>query len=191
MPARQTGRPQRRADAVSEGEQGELQARRARPSPRRKAPPWPPLSAVHSGKVKAVLAGGLVLGVGAAVTLASWTDQAYVDATFGTSSFNIQVDTQGGGEAWVEADTEAAASDLVFSVGFEALVGTVTGTLLPVLEPLLSQLLTITVNSQETAGPPGAETFTARAVAVELLPVLGPASVTLHLASSTVRVWRP
>lgn len=81
-----------------------------------------PLSAVHSGKVKAVLAGGLVLGVGAAVTLASWTDQAYVDATFGTSSFNIQVDTQGGGEAWVEADTEAAASDLVFSVGVEALV---------------------------------------------------------------------
>ncbi|MGZ2223858.1 SipW-dependent-type signal peptide-containing protein [Glutamicibacter nicotianae] len=33
-----------------------------------------PTSSQKSRKVKALLAGGLVLGVGAAVTLAAWTD---------------------------------------------------------------------------------------------------------------------
>ncbi|MEE6287269.1 SipW-dependent-type signal peptide-containing protein [Georgenia sp. MJ173] len=73
----------------------------------------------RSKKVKAALAGGLVLGIGAAVTLASWTDQAYVDAQFGTSEFNIQVQTTE--EAgWVEADQDAGAdaSTLAFTVDF-------------------------------------------------------------------------
>ena len=67
----------------------------------------------------------------------------------------------------------------------------VSGTLSPVLAPLLSQLLQLTVNEQELTGPEGEETFTARALTVELLPVLGDASVTVGLASSSVRVWRP
>ena len=78
-------------------------------------------SPARSNKIKALLAGGLVLGVGAAVTLASWTDQAYVDATFGTSSFNIQVDTAEGAEPWIEAETPDDARTLAFSVGFDAL----------------------------------------------------------------------
>lgn len=71
-----------------------------------------------------------------------------------------------------------------------AAVGAVTGTLGPVLEPLLTQLVSITVNSQEVTGPAGEETFTVRALAVELLPVLGSGSVTVGLASSSVRVWQ-
>jgi len=78
-------------------------------------------SPARSSKIKALLAGGLVLGVGAAVTLASWTDQAYVDATFGTSSFNIQVDTAEGAETWIEAEMPDDARTLAFSVGFDAL----------------------------------------------------------------------
>lgn len=74
----------------------------------------------RSRKAKALLAGGLVLGVGAAVTLASWTDEAYVEATFGTSSFNVQV-TSDGGTAWEEADTPGTASALMFSLGFDTL----------------------------------------------------------------------
>ncbi len=73
----------------------------------------------------------------------------------------------------------------------EPVVSGVSGTLLPVLDPLLSQLVQITVNSQELTGPPGGEVFTARALAIELLPVLGDASVTVGLATSTVRVWQP
>jgi len=67
------------------------------------------------GKVKALLAGGLVLGVGAAVTLAAWTDQAHVDATFGTSRFNIEVDTHDG-TGWQEGDPEAAHLDFTVDI---------------------------------------------------------------------------
>ena len=48
-----------------------------------------------SRKVKALLAGGLVLGVGAAVTLAAWTDQEWVKGEFTAGSFNIQGSTNG------------------------------------------------------------------------------------------------
>ncbi|MCT1435232.1 SipW-dependent-type signal peptide-containing protein [Dietzia maris] len=43
-------------------------------------------------KVRAVMASGLVLGVGAAVTLAAWSDTVWGEGTFGTqdSAFNIQ-----------------------------------------------------------------------------------------------------
>lgn len=71
----------------------------------------------RSTKIKAMLAGGLVLGIGAAVTLASWTDQAYVAANFGTSAFNIQVQTPES-NGWVEADLDegADATALTFAV---------------------------------------------------------------------------
>lgn len=59
-------------------------------------------------QAKALLAGGLVLGVGAAVTLATWTDEAYVEATFGTSSFNVQVRTEESA-GWVEGPADAPA----------------------------------------------------------------------------------
>lgn len=75
---------------------------------------------VRHRKVKALLAGTTVLGVGAAVTLASWTDQAFVDGLFGTTSFNIEVSTDGGA-TWEEADTTDTAADLGFSVGVDAL----------------------------------------------------------------------
>jgi predicted ribosomally synthesized peptide with SipW-like signal peptide len=41
-------------------------------------------------RIRAVLAGGLVLGVGATVTLASWNDGEYATATFTSGSFGIQ-----------------------------------------------------------------------------------------------------
>ncbi|GAA2028179.1 hypothetical protein GCM10009720_04950 [Yaniella flava] len=48
-----------------------------------------------SRKVKALLAGGLVLGVGAAVTLAAWTDQEWAEGIFSTGSFNIESSVSG------------------------------------------------------------------------------------------------
>lgn len=41
-------------------------------------------------KVKAILAGGLVLGLGAAVTLAAWNDSEYAAGTFTVGSFVFQ-----------------------------------------------------------------------------------------------------
>lgn len=48
-----------------------------------------------SKKVRALLAGGLVLGVGAAITLAAWTDQEWAEGIFGAGSFNIQSSVDG------------------------------------------------------------------------------------------------
>ena len=41
-------------------------------------------------KVRAVLAGALVLGVGSSMTLASWTDQEYATGSFSASRFNTE-----------------------------------------------------------------------------------------------------
>lgn len=44
-------------------------------------------------RVRAVLAGALVLGVGASVTLASWTDSEYAAGTFTASTFRLESST--------------------------------------------------------------------------------------------------
>lgn len=41
-------------------------------------------------RARALLAGGLVLGVGAAVTLAAWTDTEWVRGVFGSGTFGIE-----------------------------------------------------------------------------------------------------
>ncbi|RIJ70127.1 hypothetical protein D1871_19970 [Nakamurella silvestris] len=41
-------------------------------------------------KTKALLAGGLVLGIGVAVTMAAWTDNEFAQGTFSTSTFDTQ-----------------------------------------------------------------------------------------------------
>jgi predicted ribosomally synthesized peptide with SipW-like signal peptide len=41
-------------------------------------------------KVSAILAGGLVLGVGAAMTLAAWNDSEFASGTFGSGEFGIE-----------------------------------------------------------------------------------------------------
>lgn len=44
----------------------------------------------RSRKRKAILAGGVVLGLGAAVTLAAWSDDVFANGTFNTGSFELQ-----------------------------------------------------------------------------------------------------
>ncbi|HEY4153458.1 MAG TPA: SipW-dependent-type signal peptide-containing protein [Pseudolysinimonas sp.] len=48
-----------------------------------------------SVKVRAALAGGLVFGLAAGLTVASWTDAERVGATFTASSFGLQVSLNG------------------------------------------------------------------------------------------------
>lgn len=54
-------------------------------------------------KTLAVLAGGLVLGVGVAVTLAAWNDSEFATGTFTAGSFDLQGSTTG--------DVDASYSD--------------------------------------------------------------------------------
>ena len=46
--------------------------------------------------IRAILAGGLVLGVGAAVTMAAWNDSEFVTGTFTAGTFNMQGSTTDG-----------------------------------------------------------------------------------------------
>ncbi|MGP5381769.1 SipW-dependent-type signal peptide-containing protein [Glutamicibacter arilaitensis] len=67
-----------------------------------------------SRKVKALLAGGLVLGVGAAVTLAAWTEQEWATGNFTAGSFNVQGSTDGA--AWDENEIPGEAAAISFSL---------------------------------------------------------------------------
>ncbi|HEY4558091.1 MAG TPA: SipW-dependent-type signal peptide-containing protein [Enteractinococcus sp.] len=67
-----------------------------------------------SKKVKALLAGGLVLGVGAAVTLAAWTDQEWAEGLFTTGSFNIESSVDG--TTFGDNETQDGAAVLEFDL---------------------------------------------------------------------------
>lgn len=75
----------------------------------------------HRGwtRARALLAGGLVLGVGAAITLAAWTDQEWATGLFGSGSFGIEGSANGG--AFAEHPTEGAAATIDFTVAADTL----------------------------------------------------------------------
>ena len=50
---------------------------------------------MRARKVKALLAGGLVLGIGASATLASWTDTEQADASFTAGVFSTELSANG------------------------------------------------------------------------------------------------
>jgi predicted ribosomally synthesized peptide with SipW-like signal peptide len=69
---------------------------------------------VHRRRIYAILAGGLVLGVGAAVTLATWNDSEWAKSTFTAGSFVFQGSTDG--TTFSDHTSEAGAAALTFSV---------------------------------------------------------------------------
>lgn len=64
-------------------------------------------------KVGAVLAGGLVLGIGAAVTLASWNDSEFASSTFTAGTFTFQGSADGG-TTWDDHTSSGDAASLSF-----------------------------------------------------------------------------
>lgn len=65
-------------------------------------------------KVRAVLAGGLVLGIGAAVTLAAWNDSEFAQGTFTSGGFNLVGSADG--LNYSDHETAVKAASLDFSV---------------------------------------------------------------------------
>lgn len=61
-------------------------------------------------RVRAVLAGALVLGVGATVTLAAWTSQDYTTGSFSTSRFVTQSTTDATGNGWQDNSVSPGAT---------------------------------------------------------------------------------
>lgn len=73
----------------------------------------------RSRRFRAILAGGLVLGVGAAVTLAAWNDSEFAQGTFTAGAFNLEGTTDG--SVWADhADVDSPA-ELGFTVNPENL----------------------------------------------------------------------
>ncbi|UKA53370.1 SipW-dependent-type signal peptide-containing protein [Arthrobacter sp. FW305-BF8] len=66
-------------------------------------------------RVRAVLAGALVLGVGASVTLASWSDSEYAAGTFTASTFRLESSTQAAD--WRDSTSATDASLTVNATG--------------------------------------------------------------------------
>lgn len=71
-------------------------------------------------RVRAILASGIVFGVGAASTLAAWTDREHATATFSAGSFGIEGATNG--IDYAEHADAAGAAALDFTVAALELV---------------------------------------------------------------------
>ncbi|GAA1716925.1 SipW-dependent-type signal peptide-containing protein [Dietzia cercidiphylli] len=68
----------------------------------------------RSRKRKAILAGGVVLGLGAAVTLAAWSDDVFANGTFGTGTFELQGNVYGAPESTYENYDTSPGDALTF-----------------------------------------------------------------------------
>lgn len=67
-------------------------------------------------RVAAILAGGLVVGVGTMATLASWNDAEFAKSTYASGTFNLQGTTDG----TTYADHLGTAADPAASLSFSA-----------------------------------------------------------------------
>lgn len=67
-------------------------------------------------KRKAILAGGVVLGLGAAVTLAAWSDDVFADGIFGTGEFQLVGNVYGDTAGYDDYGTPDEAGTLAFQI---------------------------------------------------------------------------
>jgi predicted ribosomally synthesized peptide with SipW-like signal peptide len=91
-------------------------------------------------RVAAILAGGLVLGVGAAVTLAAWNDSEFAKGTFTAGSFNLQGSTDG--TTYADHTSVAGAAAMTMSASASKLSPGDTAT-----SPFAVQLSSATTNA--------------------------------------------
>lgn len=68
----------------------------------------------RAGKVRAILAGGMVLGVGASLTLAAWTDDEFASGFFSAGTFVFEGSADG--EVFTDNPT-APGQTIAFEVG--------------------------------------------------------------------------
>ena len=73
----------------------------------------PPETTQRRRKVQAILAGGIVLGIGAIVTLAAWNDSEFADGIFGAAAFDLEGSTDG--ENFEQHSTADGAAELAFA----------------------------------------------------------------------------
>ncbi|WP_334150159.1 SipW-dependent-type signal peptide-containing protein [Microbacterium sp.] len=105
---------------------------------------------LRSRRIRAVLAGGLVFGIGVTATLAAWNDSEYATATFQAGRFDIVGATDGA--TFTSHATTGTAASLSFVLAPTAMApGTTTYALFSVKTANPSVAGTV----QLTAGTPG------------------------------------
>jgi len=72
----------------------------------------------RSTKFRAILAGGLVLGVGAAITLAAWTDEEFASGNFGAGTFVFEGSING---TDFTSNPDTPGQEISFEVGAQEL----------------------------------------------------------------------
>lgn len=108
----------------------------------------PPVRASRADRrrrLKAVLAAGTVLGIGAAVTLAAWNDSEFAKGTFTAGTFSMEGAEDALGTSFTEHATAGAAATLSFS-------GALGGVLSPstdVYAPFAVRLIAGTTNDAQ------------------------------------------
>lgn len=78
------------------------------------AQPTPAQSRTRRRKAQALLAGGTVLGIGAAVTLATWNDSVFAEGFFGSGTFDLEGSLTGESDDYAQHANEEAAAQLDF-----------------------------------------------------------------------------
>jgi len=108
-------------------------------------------AAVRSRKIRAILAGGMVVGVGAAVTLAAWNDSEFATGTFTAGSFDMVGSTDG---TTFSSHTTSPGATLPFSLNYNNLSpgSVVAAPFVLHLTPASSTSATVVVNGATGAG---------------------------------------
>lgn len=81
------------------------------------------MSALKSRKTRALLAGGVVLGIGASMTLAAWSDSEWAQGTFTTGSFTFHGSTTSATEGFADHTSSNGAAALNFTLDGQAMGG--------------------------------------------------------------------
>ena len=118
-------------------------------------------------RLRAVLAGGLVLGIGAAVTLASWTDTENANGSFTASIFNTE--STGATVNWA-SNTASPGATLVFAA--------------TAMSPSVSHYAALNVRTTATTNVAGTVALTSSTPAGTLAAVLEYRAVRTPLAST-------
>lgn len=79
-------------------------------------------TSIKRRKILAVLAGGLVLGVGTAAVLAAWNDSEFATGTFASGEFNLEGSTTSATEGFTDHATSAGAALLSYTADASNLV---------------------------------------------------------------------
>jgi predicted ribosomally synthesized peptide with SipW-like signal peptide len=124
------------------------------------APPRAKARGLRSRRVRAILAGGLALGIGAAMTLAAWNDSEFAQGTFTAGAFNIQGSLDG--TTYTEHATSGGAAALAFTVPAAKLSPTdsVYAPFAVELDSTSTNNAVVTVSSPSTTGSVANLTYT-------------------------------